>query len=159
MTDLLAGSKIKALDFPPTVHAEDSTSIPNISNTSYAAGSPEVGTTFTAPTSGRVLITVSAGIRNNASNSDRVFVTCQVFLGTSASGTEIQTPTASPFGVSTPGGSATADNQYLSRTGVLEGLTPGTTYYARTMHVLSSAGTPANTGDIAYRGLIVAPTP
>lgn len=163
MTDLLAGSKVKALDTPPTVQVGDATALSNITAPSYTAGSPEVGTTFTAPTSGRVLITVSGSLRNNGANDDRVFLTAQVFLGSNSSGTEVVAPTVTVFGISSAVGNANAGFQYLGRTSMLDGLTAGATYYVRTMHV-ESAGTsgggsnPFHTIDIGYRQVLVAPT-
>lgn len=158
MTDLLAGSKIKALDTPPTVQVTDTTTMGNISNTTYSAGTPEVGVTFTAPTSGRVNITISGGLRNNAANSDRAFLTAQVFLGVNSAGTEVLVPSVTVYGVSTPGGSATMDYIYSSRTAMLDGLTAGATYYVRTMHLCSvSVGGPGNTCDLNYRGILVTP--
>jgi hypothetical protein len=59
------------------------------------------------------------------------------------------------FGIANAGGSTTLDFQYLCRASMLDGLTAGTTYYARTMHE-TSAG--SGTADIAYRSLLITPT-
>jgi hypothetical protein len=41
MPDLLAGAKIKALNFPPTVQVADNTAISNLTVMSYTNGSPQ----------------------------------------------------------------------------------------------------------------------
>ncbi len=153
MSDLGAGTEVLALDFPPAVWASDSTAINNPTNTAYAAGTPEVGTTFMAPTSGRVLLGVGGGIGNSAT-ADRIFLAPQVFQGTSAAGTEVLSPTTVGRGLSSE--NASSGFHYGSRETVLTGLTPGTTYYVRVMHaVATDAG--AQTADIACRQVLVAP--
>jgi len=151
--DLFAGSTVKALDTPPTVYALDTTTISNITQTSYTAGSPEVGVTFTGPTSGRVLITVGGGLRNNAANSDRVGLAPQVFE-TDSSGAEVLAPTVFR-GVSSEGIATAGDFAYRGRTTMLDGLTAGQQYYARVMYIkFGSAGT---TPDVSARDILVAP--
>lgn len=153
MPDLLAGSKIRAADFPETVYAQDTTANDNVSSTSYVTGVPEVGVTFIAPTTGRVKISVGASMRNDAANTDRVAVTAQVFQ-TNASGTEVLAPTVFR-GVSTDGIASAGNYCTYGHTTLLTGLTPGQQYYARTMQIkFGSAGT---TPDIAMRDILVEP--
>jgi hypothetical protein len=151
--DLLAGSTVKALDFPPTVDNFDNTSIDNITATTYQTGSPEVGVTFTGPTTGRVKITVGGGVRNNGSNDDRVVLSPQVFEDDS-SGTEVLAPSVAQRGCSSVGGFTNNGFQYLDRTSLLENLTPGQTYYARVQYLTNTG---AGTCDISARSIIVEP--
>ena len=158
MGNLLGGSRVLAMDYTPSVTVFDTTQISNITSTAYTAGSPEVGVTFMAPTTGRVLITTGGGFRNNGSNADRVFLSPQVFLGTDNTGTEVLHPTAPQYGVSSGGGYTLDDFQFLSRTTLLDQLTPGSTYYVRTMHCqVNHLATPAGTVDLVDRTLVVAP--
>lgn len=158
MSNILAGQRVKALDFPPTVHASDTTAISNITQITYTAGSPEVGVTFIAPTTGRVLITTGGGVRNNAANADRLFIAPQVFLGSSSAGIEVLAPSVTLFGIGTSVGSANLSYQYLSRTEMLDNLTPGATYYVRAMYTVSPDTTNNNTCDLNTRAVLVAPT-
>ena len=153
MADLLAGTSIKAADFPPTVQAFDSTGIANIAATVFTTGTPEVGVFFVAPTTGRVLMTVGGGVRNNAANSDRLFLAPQVFQDNS-SGTEILAPNVTQYGCGSGGGFTTDDYQYLSRESLLEGLTAGQVYYARVQYSTVSG---AGTCDLSARQIIVKP--
>lgn len=156
--DLLGGTRILALDYPPAVQVFDGTTNANITSTAYTAGTPEVGVTFTAPTTGRVMLTTGGGVRNNAANNDRAFIAPQIFLGTSSSGTEILAPTAPQYGISSGGGYANDDIQFLSRTVLVAGLTPGATYYVRTMHAqVNNSGGTSSTSDLTARSLVVAP--
>jgi hypothetical protein len=157
--DLLGGTRILALDYPPAVTVYDATIIANATiTTTYAAGTPEVGVTFMAPTTGRVVLTTGGGVRNNAANNDRVFIAPQIYLGTSSAGTEILAPTAPQYGISSGGGYTTDDYQWLSRTSLIAGLVPGSTYYVRTMHAqVNNSGATSGTSDLFGRSLVVAP--
>lgn len=154
MPDLLAGSKIKGLDFPPTVFAQDTTLNTDISNTAdYATGTPEVGVTFTAPTTGRVKISVGASMRNNAANTDRAAVSVQVFED-DAAGLEVLAPTVFR-GVSSDGIASAGNFSTYGHTSLLDGLTPGQEYYARCMQI--KFGTAGTTPDITMRDILVEP--
>jgi hypothetical protein len=156
--DLLGGTRILAMDYTPVVAAYDGTAISNITSLVYIAGTPEVGVTFMAPTTGRVMVTIGGGVRNNAANGDRVFIAPQIFLGTSSAGTEILAPTSPQFGISSGGGFAVDGFQYLSRTSLVAGLVPGSTYYVRTMHCqVNNIGAASGTSDLQSRSLVVAP--
>lgn len=152
MPDLAAGSTVKGVDTPPTVYAQDTTAITDISSTTYITGTPEVGVTFIAPTTGRVKISIAGSLRNNAANSDRVALAPQVFV-TNSSGTEILTPTVFR-GVCTDG-TPSSDFCTYGHTTLLEGLTAGQQYYARVMHAKFGSG--GTTCDIAMRDILVAP--
>lgn len=151
MSDLAAGTRYLALDWPPTVKATDATQQTNISSTSYVTGSPVVSTTFTAPSSGRVRLIV--GMSGGAdAGGNRVFVAPQVFLGTSASGTEILSPSVdSAVGTMQE---QTSSSSY-ERCSFLDGLTPGATYFVRVMHRVTGG----SVVDLLFRGVIVVPLP
>lgn len=153
MPDLLAGTIVAALDTPPTVYAQDTTAITNISSTSYIPGTPEVGVTFIAPTTGRVMLSVGASMRNDAANSDRVAVTAEI-RENDASGAVFLAATVFR-GVATDGIPTAGDYCTVGHTTLVTGLTPGGQYFARSMHIkFGSVGT---TGDIAMRDILVAP--
>ncbi len=153
MPDLLAGTKIRAADFPPPAYAQDTTAIIDVASTSYITGTPEVGVTFVAPTSGRIKISIGGSLRNNAANSDRVALAPQVFV-TNSSGTEFLAPTVFR-GIASDGIASAGDYATYGHTTLLEGLTPGQQYYARVMHIkFGSAGA---TCDIAMRDICIDP--
>ncbi|MFC7380897.1 hypothetical protein [Sphaerisporangium rhizosphaerae] len=146
-------TNVKSLDVPPTVANYDDTLITNVASTTYLPGSPEVGVTFVAPTSGRVAITVGGGMRDNSANTVRIWMAPQVFAENS-SGTEVLAPSVGPRGVGSL--HETKEFMYVSRTSLLSGLTPGNVYYARIVYAMSSA--PASPGtDIQGREIIVGP--
>ena len=153
MTDHLVGSKVKAADFPPTVWASDNTDVNNITATTFQNGSPEVSVTFTAPTSGRVLIINGGGLRNNT-GADQLFIDSEVRL-TNGSGTVIRSSSVTGEGTISCADESLA-HEYKSRAYVLSGLTPGTTYFARVQY-RASAGT--TTADLSARSIIVQPIP
>ncbi|MGW4476812.1 hypothetical protein ACWENQ_44775 [Nonomuraea sp. NPDC004354] len=151
MPDLLVGAPIVAADFPAATWGSDATSNPDISSTSYIPGTPSVETTFLAPTSGAVLLSVGLGASDNA-GANRVHIAPEVRVG-SVAGAVFLAADVTTRGAGTPA-EATA-NAHRSRTTLLTGLTPGTTYYARTMHKVSGGAT----ADIGVREIVVCPTP
>lgn len=154
MSDLLAGAKIRAADWPATVSDTDGTSISNITDTTFVTGTPVVAVTFVAPTTGRVLITITGGMRDNT-NTNRVVMAPNVFLGTDATGTEVLSTASTLATECTSPGQANAF-YYVSRTSLLEGLTAGSTYYARLMYKAETATSAS--ADISRREIIVRPT-
>lgn len=155
MPDIADGTIVRGADFPPTVADSDETAIVQISATTYTVGAPEVGVVFVAPASGRVRLTVGGGERDSSA-VDRVFISPQVFQGTDATGTEVLAPSVTNRGLgSSP---TTKEFQYGSRTSLLDGLTPGATYYARAMYSISPGGVnPAGQADVGARDIIVVP--
>lgn len=150
--NLSAGTPVKALDFVPAVQSYQDTQIGNLTNTSYATGSPEAAVWVMAPSSGRVAVAVSGGTRNNAANADRVFVTYRVFKGDPANDDLILDEEVQR-GLSIPG-TQSDQYQYHGHVTMVDGLEPGTYYYFQLRHrtTLGSA-----TADIAYRSLLVFP--
>lgn len=151
MTDIANGMNVTGVDTPPSAWAQDDTVQLNQVNTTYSAGTPEVGTTFVAPTSGRVRITVGGGIRDNT-GTDRIFMSPQVFKGPNSSGTEILVPSTALHGYSNTGNST--EYGYASRVCMLDSLTPGETYYARVMHLCNTG---AGTADMSTREILIVP--
>lgn len=146
-----AGSKLLALDFPAFAYDEQGASF-DCTNTSFgttATGGSYVdcACTFTAPSSGAVLIH-SGGRMINSSSTSGTLLSPEVRTGdTIGAGTIVDAAgdnhgpanygsTFMRFGISHP----------------LTGLTPGNVYNARLLHRVS-----AGTGSIAYRTLIVIP--
>ena len=151
---LSAGTVVKALDFVPAVQAFVNTEVLNISATSYTKGTPEVAVRFMAPSSGRVAVSMSGGTRNNSANADRIFVTFQILEGDPATGALIQSDDVKR-GLSNPA-TQTDNYQYHGHVTMVDGLTPGTWYYAQVRHRTTLG---SGTSDIAHRCILVFPIP
>lgn len=146
MADLLAGTTILAQDFPPTAHAEDNSAQSNITSTSYAAGSPEVGTTFTAPTTGRVEVTVFGLLRGDG--TFQVYLSSEVYEGSDSTGTLV----ASTSDLYAAREESSAQSTHVV-TRPVTGLTPGATHYVRLMHRVQGG----TTNDVLLRTVTVDP--
>lgn len=153
MTDILVGSVIQPEDFPPTVWSSDNTDANNVTDTAFTNGSPEVSVTFTAPTSGRVLIINGGGCRNNT-GADQVFIDSEV-RETNGSGSVVRAASVTGDGTISCADESLA-HEYKSRAYVLSGLTPGGTYFARIQYRTTSGN---GTADVAARSIIVQPIP
>ena len=156
MTDnLAAGRRVKAVDFTRAVFNYNQISQGNIADTTYVVGDPETAVRFMAPTSGRVGVMLSAGLRNNSTaNEDRVFVSFRVLEGDPQDGNLIQTEDAKN-GRSNPAQGAD-DYQYGGQMTMVDGLTPGVWYFAQVRHRTTLGMSDV---DIAYRGIMVIPVP
>lgn len=153
-SDLVAGTRILAADFPVGVGVVDDTNQENISTTTYTAGSPVVDRTFVAPTSGRILLIVGGGARDNAGTpSNRAFITPEVFEGVDASGTQVLPPDVTTRGVTSVNTSSTPG--FWCRASLLEGLTPEATHYARVLYRVDGG----TTVDVIARDIEVIPVP
>lgn len=154
------GDIISTLDAPPSVHAFDNTTQGNVSNTTPAAGSPDVGVTFTAPTSGYVFVCVGGGLRDNT-GSNRIDLSVEL-RQTDGSGSVIVGADTS-FAGWTNAPVTSGAFQFGSRPFVLPAddnglaapLTPGDTYFVRVMQSVSGG----SSADIFNRFLTVAPVP
>jgi hypothetical protein len=153
VTPIKPGDVISKDWWPPAVKAEDFTNNNNITSTTWVVGSPEVGVTFTAPSSGRVCVCLHALATQQAAG-DRVFVEYRIYLGTSTSGTLFQT-NDSFNGISSSGSTSGTSEFSKGHMSLVEGLTPGSTYYAVIGHLIEGAGT---TSDVNGRRIIVFPT-
>ena len=154
---LSAGTPVRAVDFPPARFYADQTSQLNLTGTTYGEGDPEVAVRFQAPTSGRVAVVLSAGVRNNtAANQDRVFVSFRIFEGDPADNDLIQTEEVK-YGRSTYSAAQSADDyEYGGHLTIVGGLDPGTFYYAQVRHRVTIG---SGTADIAVRSIMVFPVP
>jgi len=152
--NLSSGTRVKAVDFPRTLQTFITFDISNISATTYTVGDPEVAVRFQAPSTGRVAISVGAGLRNNGANADRIFVTYEVFEGDPEDGVRHQAAEAKRgLSNAATGGEG---QQYAGHTTMVDGLTPGGWYYAR---VVYRTTTGAGTADISHRNISVWPIP
>ena len=155
MPDITNGSMIQGQDFPASVYDSDDVGIFNITNDTYIPGDSEVGVRFVAPSSGRVRITVGGGTRDNNA-VDRVFISPQILYADRPA--EFLAPSVTFLGLG--GSPANTEMKYGSRSGLVEGLTPGETYYARVMFTCAAGGsTPAGQADVGAREIIVIPVP
>lgn len=154
MPDITSGSQVYGTDFPPSAFDQEWSNILNITTTSYIVGSPEVGVTVTAPTSGRVLVCIGAGMRNNAANNDRALVSFRVFED-SSNGVEFLEED-DRNGIKSCGISESQDFRYVGNMTLVEDLEPGQQYYFQVMH-RSLGGN--GTSDISARDILVIPQP
>lgn len=152
---LPAGTQVYGQDLPPTQYDQDWTVILNIVGTGYVPGTPEVGVNFTAPTSGRVLVTIGAGVRNNAATGERAIVTFQVFQD-NANGPAVVGASFNS-GVVSAGVAVAQEFHYIGTFKMVQNLTPGRNYYARVVHRTSSITVAPGTADIASRDICVIP--
>lgn len=152
MPDLNDGISVYGVDTPPSQYDQDWTTISNITTTTYVPGVPEVAVHFTAPTSGRVLVAIGAGIQNNAANADRAIVTYGIYED-SEDGPLIVAPTAYS-GIISQGLAVSSSFKYVGAYTMEFDLTPGKSYYARMFYqtILGSG-----TVDIASRNIAVIP--
>lgn len=152
--DLAAGTRVKALDFPRAQQSAQTVSVLNQSVTSYTTGTPEIAVRFMAPSSGRVAVGLSAGTRNNGANADRIFVSFRIMQGDPDDDDLIQASEVKR-GLSNPATQGD-DYQYHGHVTMVDGLTPGTYYYARVQHRTTLG---SGTADISHRGIFVWPIP
>jgi hypothetical protein len=144
---LLAGSPLEALDFMPPKTAFNNTT-QSVTSQSYVSGSVVVSTTFTAPTSGRVLVIVGGG-----GEDARMFLSPEIFEGSSASGDALESPQVQLcYGFV---GVATSPHRG-SRAVMLEGLDPGQEYFVRLQHRKFFV---TETGSMPDRRLDIVPLP
>lgn len=155
MTDAAVGRPFKSADHSMSSARLDDTVISDISSTTYILGTPVVSCVFTAPTSGRVRVIVGMGARDNGASLDRVFLSPQIVKQGSS---EI---TALAASVTLYGYGSSDINvlpQYGSRVGVYSGLTPGYTYVARAMYLITP-GTDPDSADLSSRDITIVPVP
>jgi hypothetical protein len=153
MADIRAGDEISAGYWPPAVMAEDGTDLDNVSSTTAIPGSPEVGVGFISPTTGRIGVCVQGGIDADSAE-DRLFISYEVYEGTSASGTLVRDSRAG-HGISSTGGVA-SDELFHGNMSMVSGLTPEVDHYARIVYWTEGV---TATNDVTYRRIIVFPLP
>ncbi|WP_433519034.1 hypothetical protein ACQP2T_28055 [Nonomuraea sp. CA-143628] len=151
MSDYRAGTTVQALDFPPAKFNRDATDVLNVTSTTYTDGTPQISTTFTAPTSGRVLVTVGGGLRGDGT---RRLHLAPVVKETNDSGSTVLGPNVVTRGIGVQENAT--GYVYYSRTTLLEGLKPGQLYFAKTQHKASAA---AGTRGFDVRDIYITPAP
>jgi len=152
MPELQPGSTVHGRDMPPAQFDLDWTTISNITTTSYITGTPSVGVTFTAPSSGRVLVAIGCGIRNNAATTERAIVTFAI-LEDNIDGV-VHTAVDGASGVMSQGVPLSQDFTYMGSLKMVSDLTPGKGYLCQ-VYYRSTAG--AGTVDISSRDVSVIP--
>lgn len=149
----LAGQIIRALDFGGYASVADTTDETNFNSTSFTLGGTTVGTTFTAPTGGAVLVIWLARGRLNTTTGERILVTTEVREGTTlGSGTVVS---AASDGSAVEWGQATNDRLQASMTRTVSGLTAGAAYNVTVWH--RNAIAVASAGSIFDRAINVIP--
>lgn len=147
---LVAGSN------PQPVAVADATALTSAAlTTTYAAGSPVVGTAFTAPPTGKVYITVGGRIQCQTTGNT-IYLSFEVRTGATVGSGTVVLATDAGRAVAA-GGNATGFT--FARVGgskryLLTGLTPGSSYNVRTMHACQ---TTTATGDLYNRDLLIEP--
>ncbi|MEV6105694.1 hypothetical protein AB0M28_13400 [Streptomyces sp. NPDC051940] len=151
MPDLLAGSRVRALDTPPTVWDVELSSYTTTSTSfgqTTSGGTYAVcGAVFTAPTTGRVEIKVTAQVSNSSTLGTSV--AAETRLGAVIGSGTVVEAVADGTGLIHYG----TDGSRKTISHVLSGLTPGAVYNVILLHKVSGA----STGTILRRELIVAP--
>lgn len=156
MAEFVSGSQVYGVDWPPSQYDQDWTVQANITTTTYVAGNPEVGVSITAPTSGKVMVAIGAGVRNNANpaTDERVIVTYEV-LEDGANG-PVFTSESAYRGITSCGIVAIQEYTYQGNFSLETGLTPGRQYFFRVKHrSIDGEGV----ADIASRDITVWPVP
>lgn len=154
MPNLISGGSVYGRDTPPSVSDQDWSAITNVTSTTFIVGSPEVGVNFTAPTSGRVLISVGGGIQNNAATLEQGAISYTLFEGSSDGALLVNADARN--GVQSNGVAISGSFQYMGGFSMEDDLTPGVNYYAQVRHrcILGNG-----TIDISSRDIIVIPLP
>lgn len=116
-------------------------------STSWVPGNPQVSSSFVAPPSGQVMVTVFAQLEAESPSS----AACgfEIRNGPNASG--------SIFRAANSSDAASSQDKYWtgsSRRVLVSGLVPGQTYFIRTMHRTSNS---SSTATIFFRSLLVEP--
>lgn len=153
MAEIQAGDEISAAWWPNSVRVVEDTDQTNITSTSFTAGSPECSTTFVAPLSGRVQVSVSAEMRNDDTAGNRVFVSFEIRLGSVAGA--VHTAAIAGRSVSTTGDTTASGVMSHGNLVMVDGLTPEATYFIRAMHSVTGG----TTNDVLFRRLCVIPVP
>lgn len=127
--------------------------VQSFTSSTYSPGSPVCGTTFIAPPSGIVFVTVT-GYLEQTNNTNETRLGWEIRSGgTIGSGSVVWAATYTRSLTTTrsvtSGGEAVIGGSHRSVAG---SLTPGATYNARTMHMVSGGN-----GDIDYRQIIIEP--
>lgn len=143
---------VTGYETPVTQWDQDTTLQLNVASTSYIEGTPPVGVTFMAPTSGRVLLVIGGGARDNSGTAD-VLMAPEVYTGTQAIEANRVVTTGNRH-AQFPGEVA-PHYIYQSRATVVTGLAPLQIHFARLLYRASTGGS----CDISVREIIIVPLP
>lgn len=155
MTNITPGVQAYGSDFPPSAFDLDWTILSNVGSTTWFFGTPNVSCSFVAPLSGRVLVAVGCGVRNNAANAERLAVSYTI-LEDDLQGAEVVAPSLTS-GVISNGTALVEDYHYVGSFRMEEGLQPGRGYFAGINFRGVTGG--FNTVDIASRMISIVPLP
>ena len=153
MADMDPGDLIDTDWWPESVTVTENTDQLDVSSTSFIAGTPECSTTFVAPRSGRVGVCVGSEMRNDSTGGLRILVSFEIRLKDSAGA--VHTAALIQRGVSTTGDTTASQFMVLGNMTMVELLTPGATYFIRTMHRVDGGVV----NDLGHRRLVVIPLP
>lgn len=156
MPDLLAGTKVKAIDTPPTV-SDSQTGLFTFTSTTYGVSVTsgtyaDCGVAFVAPTTGRVLVKTVGFVRASVAGSGSIVAPVIREGATVGSGTVV-VPADDMNGIQANGTGSNTDGCRCSAEALIEGLTPGGVYNVRLEHRVNGSGA----GSATRRTVIVAP--
>src|SRR5690606_2822805 len=156
MPDLLAGTKVKAIDTPPTV-SDSQTGLFTFTSTTYGVSVTsgtyaDCGVAFVAPTTGRVLVKLAGYVRSSAANSAALVAPVIREGATVGSGTVVVSG-SDLNSIQVSGSGSNTDGHRVGAEALIEGLTPGAIYNVRLEHRVSGS----TTGTVTRRTVIVAP--
>lgn len=148
---MFAGELVLALDLTDPAGSANDTTQTDFDSGNFTPGSPQVTTTFVAPSAGMVWAIVGGGIRDNI-NEFRGVMSFEV-RENDASGRVVYHPGISRAGWSNS--SATGTYQYGGRMVPVRRLTPGQTYFARVLMLVNSENPPGHTVDFFNQQIFI----
>lgn len=149
---MISGDNVYGLNFPPAQYDQDWSSILNISTITYVDGTPSVAVNFTAPASGKAFVAIGCGARNNDASSNRAVITFEVREDSSEGPVFLASDAGN--GVVTAG-VGSEEYCYSGNYALVEGMTPGRSYYFVVQHRVTGG----TTCDISSRSILVTPVP
>ena len=156
MPDLLAGSKVKAIDTPPTV-SDSQADLFTFTATTYGVAVTsgtyaDCGVAFVAPTTGRVIVKTIGFLRASAAGLGALVAPVIREGATVGSGTVVVAAN-DMNAIQANGTGSNTDGCRLGAEALIEGLTPGGIYNVRLEHRVNGSGI----GTATRRTVIVAP--
>lgn len=139
---------------PQPVNVTDTTDQTSVTSTSFIAGTTTCGTSFTAPASGKVYVTVSSHAEAQVSGTN-VYVGFEMRQGATVGSGTVQRAASTDESVSSGVivAGATRSRVAGSRRVLVTDLTAGNAYNVRTMHLSNGGGSCA----VFYRELLIEP--